>query len=276
MDHAVVLHELTHTYAHGTRPALDNISLHIPAYSVTAVLGPSEAGKSTLLCAIAGILDAHAAGVTASGTVTLFGERFEPYPVHPQFPGISMVLQDPAVQISGLTETVHDEILLGLRHAGIPRDTALRQMDEALHLLSIAGLRDRTLRTLSGGELQKVALASALATGPSLLLLDEPSSALDGASASSLGSLLRRLSKRSTVILTDTALDLAVRCADRIVILDSGRLRFGGTPAEVLRNAASFADILPATGWSDAVQRLERSDPGRPIIRRLRGLVGLP
>ncbi len=275
MDPAIDIRDLSYTYAHSSRPALEHVSLRVPEGSVMAILGPSEAGKTTLLFAIAGLLGIHGTGASSSGSVAVLGHAFTPFPSHPEFPHVSMLLQDPAVQISGLTDTVQEEILLGLRHAGVARENAEHHLEESLRLLGIPHLRDRTLRSLSGGEIQKVALASAIATGPSVLLLDEPASALDPASAIALASLLRRLAHRSTIMFTDTTLDLAVRCADTVCVFDAGGVRFTGSPADLIRSGSLYCDMLPTEPWTTALRRLERAPAGDPLVRRLRRLAGM-
>jgi energy-coupling factor transport system ATP-binding protein len=171
-----------------------------------------------------------------------------------------MVLQDPYVQISGVRETVFDEVLFTLENLGtIPQD-ARQTILSLLKRLGIDHLADRKPTSLSGGETQRVALAAILIAQPPLLLLDEPTTALDSNAQDKLRFILRSLRGRTTVLLTDTQIDFALAVADQIVLLDHGTIIFQGDSRNLLSQLHRFSSTLPVEGWLQAQSVLTSLD----------------
>ncbi|HEY7721374.1 MAG TPA: TOBE-like domain-containing protein [Pedococcus sp.] len=224
---------ITVTSAHknfGSFAALDDVSLEIPAGSLTALLGPSGSGKSTLLRSIAGLerLD--------SGRVRIDGKDVTDVP--PQRRGIGFVFQHYA---AFKHMTVRDNVAFGLTIRRRPRPEVDRRVDELLEVVGLGGFRDRYPAQLSGGQRQRMALARALAVDPQVLLLDEPFGALDAKVRADLRRWLRRLHDEvhvTTVLVThdqEEALDVS----DRIAVLNEGRLEQVGTPEELYEQPAN-------------------------------------
>ncbi len=189
--------------------------LHVPTGQHCLIVGPSGAGKSLLLRTIAGLVRPE------TGTVLLRGEDARDLP--PEARRIGLVFQHYSLfpHLSGL-----ENVAFGLRMRGIGRRHARAEATAVLERLGCAHLADRRPSTLSGGEKQRVAIARAIATGADLLLLDEPFAALDPTTRAAcrleLGELRRTLGL--TVIEVTHALEEAGSHADRIVVLDSGRI----------------------------------------------------
>ena len=205
-----------------------------------AVVGPNGAGKTTLLRALAGL------PATATATATLSGRDLSALPPHQR--GVGWVPQAGVLfpHLSAL-----DNAAYGVHAAGRSRKDARATAHEWLRRLDVDHLADRRTGTLSGGEAQRVALARAFAAEPGLLLLDEPLSALDATVRSTTRSLLRQhLTSYDGVCLfvTHDVVE-AVALADRVLVLDSGRLVQDGTPAEVTRSPRSrwVAELF---GWN--------------------------
>lgn len=156
------------TIGHGTVPLATAITLDVPRGTITAILGPSGIGKSTLLATIAGIQPPLA------GTITLDGADLAKVPVHRR--GVGLVFQEPLL-FTHLD--VAGNIAYGLRRSGMSSASARERAEEFAGWLGLAGLESRRWDELSGGQAQRVALARALAPEPSVLCLDEPFSALD-------------------------------------------------------------------------------------------------
>jgi sulfate transport system ATP-binding protein len=209
------------TKVYGDFTALHDVGLHVPAGSLTALLGPSGSGKSTLLRSIAGLerLDA--------GAVTIDGADVTDVP--PQRRGIGFVFQHYAA-FKHLT--VRDNVAFGLRIRKRPKPEVARRVDELLEVVGLAGFQHRYPAQLSGGQRQRMALARALAVEPKVLLLDEPFGALDAKVRADLRAWLRRLHDEvhvTTVLVThdqEEALDVA----DRIAVLNGGRVEQVGDP----------------------------------------------
>jgi len=214
----------------GTFAALDDVTLDIPAGSLTALLGPSGSGKSTLLRAISGLDDLD------SGVVTIDGADVTH--VTPQRRGIGFVFQHYA---AFKHMTVRDNVAFGLSIRHRPKAEIARRVDELLEIVGLSGFQHRYPAQLSGGQRQRMALARALAVDPKVLLLDEPFGALDAKVRADLRGWLRRLHQEvhvTTVLVThdqEEALDVA----DRIALLNRGRIEQVGTPDDVYDRPAN-------------------------------------
>ena len=271
--------EITHLsfrYPGRSTPALSEVSLLVPAGTCCAVLGPTGAGKSTLLAGIAGVLRSHEPQGQFSGAIRIGGERYQPAPDRVLFPVVGLCMQEPAVQISGLCDTVRDEIQLTLENLGTEPAELAPRVDEVLQALHITSLGKRNPATLSGGETQRVALATILVASPEVLLFDEPATSLDQESRSILAATIRRIARRSTVVLCDASLDLALSCADQVMVLDSGRIVFSGKRLEFLQSLPRFRDLLPTADWSETIATLgEHIQNGSSSARRIASRIGI-
>lgn len=212
-----------------------NVDLTVAAGETVAVMGPNGAGKSTLLALVAGVLRADTGAVTLDGK-ELAGPRAW-VPAHRR--RVALLSQDPLLfpHLSVL-----DNVAFAPRANGSRRNVARQSAYAWLDRLGVRELADRRPHQISGGQAQRVALARALAAEPALLLLDEPMAALDVDVVRDLRPLLREVTAgRSTVLVTHDPLD-ALLLADRVVILDGGRLVEQGPVGDVLtRPRSTFA-----------------------------------
>lgn len=234
-----------------------DVELTVGPTETVAVMGPNGAGKSTLLTVIAGLLRPDRGEAELNGR-TLFrvGDgRSEWLPPHQR--GTALLAQEPLL-FPHLNAA--DNVAFGPRSAAIPRRAAREQALQWLDEVEAADLAERRPAELSGGQAQRVAIARALAADPALLLLDEPMAALDVQSAPLLRRLLKRvLAARPAIIITHDALD-ALMLADRVVVLDGGRIVEEGPTREVLeRPRSAFAaglaglNFVPGTLRGDGV-----------------------
>jgi sulfate transport system ATP-binding protein len=204
--------------------ALDDVSVDIAPGSLTALLGPSGSGKSTLLRVIAGL------EVPDAGRVVL--EDRDVTDVPPQRRDIGFVFQHYAA-FKHLS--VRENVAFGLKVRKRPKQEIAAKVDELLGIVGLAGYQDRYPSQLSGGQRQRMALARALAVEPKVLLLDEPFGALDANVRSELRAWLRRLHDEvhvTTVLVTHDQ-EEAMELADRIVVLNAGRVEQEGAPREL-------------------------------------------
>jgi sulfate transport system ATP-binding protein len=214
----------------GTFQALDDISLEVPDGSLTALLGPSGSGKSTLLRVIAGL------EAPDTGSVEIHGSDATNVP--PQRRGIGFVFQHYA---AFKHMTVRDNVAFGLTVRKRPKQEIREKVDELLSIVGLAGYQDRYPNQLSGGQRQRMALARALAVEPNVLLLDEPFGALDAKVRAELREWLRNLHERvhvTTVLVTHDQ-EEAMSVADRIVVMNEGRIEQVGHPRELYDNPAN-------------------------------------
>ena len=202
-----------------TPPALRDVSLRLEPGEVVALLGPSGGGKSTLLRALAGLVP-HFHGGTFSGRVTVCGadtRRVRPAELAGR---VATVFQDPEDQV--VMTVVANEVAFGLENLGVPPREIWGRVERALDAVDALHLWGRRTIELSGGELQRVCLASALALEPQLLLLDEPTSQLDPDAADLFLRACERLG--ATVVLSEQRVERALALATRVLFVDDGEL----------------------------------------------------
>ena len=239
------LEHLTYTYPGASRPALRDVSLTVEPAEVILVLGGSGCGKSTLLRALNGLVP-HFHGGTFAGRVTV--DEFDTRTARPHDLArrVGLVFQDPENQ--AVMTTVEREIAFGLENLGVDSGAITRLVEEALISLGLSRLRHAPLAELSGGELQKVALAAVIAVQPHLLLLDEPTSQLDPVSSEELLSAIRRLSEDTgaTIVLAEHRVERCLHLATRVLYMDDGVVVVDGTPQEFARWAVGARrELLP-------------------------------
>ncbi|HEV7363963.1 MAG TPA: ATP-binding cassette domain-containing protein, partial [Solirubrobacteraceae bacterium] len=245
MTAMVSLEGLTYRYPGAGAPALRDVTLEIEPGELVLLAGVSGSGKSTLLRTACGLVP-HVHGGEVSGRAEVAGMDVREHGPGELAASVGTLLQDPETQI--VMGTVRAEIAFPLENRGEPPAAVARGVEEAALALGVAALLDRPTHELSGGELQRVALAAALAGRPALAVLDEPTSQLDPVAGDELLSLLRRLNEQwdTAILLADHRLDRALPAADRVVALAGGSIAFDGPPDEFLAWAAGAApELLP-------------------------------
>ena len=252
------------------------LELTLDAGETLAIMGPNGAGKSSVVQMLAGLLkpDSGSAVLQGRALFTLSpGTQWLP----PHERGLGVLAQDPLL-FPHLN--VLENVAFGPRSQGRGKADSRASAAHWLQEVDASDLADRLPSQLSGGQAQRVALARALATEPELLLLDEPMAALDVNSAPFLRSLLKRvLAGRSAIIVTHSVLD-ALLLADRIMVIDGGRIVESGPTATVLAHprsafAASLAGLNVLQGVLEA-DSLLMGDGGRVTGRRIRAFAEAP
>jgi putative spermidine/putrescine transport system ATP-binding protein len=220
---------LSHRF--GATTVLDGADFEVPGGTIAALLGPSGCGKTTILRSVAGFLSPR------EGTIRLGGETLDGLPARKR--RVGMVFQSYAL-FSHLT--VRENVGYGLWAAGVPRRRRQERVDEMLALVRLADYGDRLPRQLSGGQQQRIAVARALAPAPRLLLLDEPFAALDKDLRLDLQIELVRLQRdlAITTILVTHDQEEALSVADRLIVMDRGRIEQIGAPTEVYDRPATL------------------------------------
>ena len=214
----IQLSHVTYTYPNQTAPALADFSTVIQPGEFVLVVGPSGAGKSTFLRSLNGLVP-HFYGGRWSGRAEVFGR--DPVALAPRGMAdlVGFVFQDPEAQF--VVDTVEDELAFAMENFALTPATMRKRVEEVLDQMGIAHLRSRRISTLSGGEKQRVALASVLALQPEVLVLDEPTSQLDPQAAEEVLIALRHLNEDLglTVVLSEHRLERVVQYADRMLYL---------------------------------------------------------
>ena len=212
------LHALEFSYP-GSARTLGPISLELAAGEVVALLGSSGSGKSTLMRALSGLVP-HFHGGRFAGRVVVDGLDTRTTRAADLAGTVATVFQDPEDQV--VMTVVANEVAFGLENLGTPPGEIWPRVERALDAVGALHLRERKTAELSGGELQRVCLASALALEPKLLLLDEPTSQLDPDAAALFLAAVERLG--ATVVLAEQRVGRALELATRVLFVESGRL----------------------------------------------------
>ena len=264
----ITLRRFSHRYPRSARPALTDVDLHLPEGAFALVAGPSGAGKSTLLRALNG-LTPHFSGGQSAGTISVAG--CDPIADGPAVlsRSVGFVFQDPEAQF--VVDQVEDEVAFALENAGLPAELMRERIEDALSLLGLTGLRHRQVAQLSGGEMQRVAIASALALRPRVLALDEPTSQLDPQSAEELLDTLARLNRELglTVVLSEHRLERVIGYATHMIYLGGDSLAPVSGPARLVLPhiplVPPVVELGRALGWQPLPLTVEE---GLPLARR--------
>ncbi|MCP4119003.1 MAG: ATP-binding cassette domain-containing protein [Desulfobacteraceae bacterium] len=220
------IENLSYTYPLGESPALDGIDLRIGQGEFTVIMGSDGAGRSTLCRVIADLIP-RVFGGELTGRVRIGSGQDRARP--------GFVFDNPFNQFSGAKFTVAEELAFGMENLGIDRRTMEARIDEVMALVDITDIKDRNPSTLSGGQAQRVALASILVMEPELLVLDEPASQLDPAGSREILQLIKKVNRRGvTIVMAVQTMAHLTDLADTVVVLSRGKIVATGSPQAVL------------------------------------------
>jgi cobalt/nickel transport system ATP-binding protein len=229
----------------GFTSALAEISLEVKDGEFLALLGANGCGKTTLLKHLNGLLK------PSSGKVFLDGKELRLFKDEQIFRRVGMVFQDPNDQLFGAS--VGQDVAFGAVNLGLKPDEVARRVNHALKVVGASGLASKAIHTLSFGQKRRVAIAGVLAMAPEVILLDEPTSGLDPRGASLVMRLLRKLNRErgTTMLMATHDVELVPLFADRVAIMNKGRLITEGPPAKVFADTAMIREVelrLPRVG----------------------------
>ena len=219
----IALKNVTFTYHNAERRSgIYGVDLEIPAGQVVLLCGLSGCGKTTITRLINGLAPAYYAG-TLEGQVLIDGRDSAAVTLYELSQKVGSVFQNPRSQFFSLDST--SEIAFGCENTGVPREEMYRRIGQVSRELDMAGLLDRNLFALSGGEKQKIACASAAAMQPDIFVLDEPSSNLDLRSIANLQAVIRKWKEQGkTVVIAEHRLYYLMEAADRVIYMENGRI----------------------------------------------------
>jgi energy-coupling factor transport system ATP-binding protein len=239
----VVADRFGYRYAESSEPSLRDITLTLEPGTFTVLAGVSGSGKSTLLRALCGLVP-HFHGGEATGDLTVGGLDVREHGPGELAAVCGTVFQEPETQV--VMSGVRAELELPLEHRGEPAGAVARAVEETALGLGVAHLLDRRSDTLSGGELQRVAIAAAMVHDPPLLVLDEPTSQLDPVAGDELVWQLRRLNEDwgTAVVVAEHRLERCLPAADRVIAMVDGRVACDAVPREFLAWAVESCPAL--------------------------------
>lgn len=262
MDPIIRIDHVSFSYGEASARALDDVTLSVSPGDFLGIIGPSGAGKTTLASAMSGAIPHHYTG-PFFGSVLVDGKDTCAVTLTDISQVVGSVLQDIDTQM--VASVVEDEMLFGLENFGVPHSQIEERVIDALETVGIADLRERDIATLSGGQKQKVAIAAILALRPRVLVLDEPTAALDPASSRMVFETLRSINRELgvTVVIIEQKVALLSEFASRIAVMQDGRIALEGTPSEVFSHSAELRSIGVD---SPRVTRISNSLAARGLI----------
>ena len=230
------LKDVSYKYPLEDREILKNINLDIKKGEFWAVIGKNGSGKTTLCNVLRRFVPDFYKG-ELKGRITLEGKELKDYSAKEIVQKVGFVFQNPFTQISGVKETVFEEIAFGLENLALDAEYIRKRVEETLKLLRIEELRDKNPYELSGGQRQKVALASIIAMDPEIMVIDEPTSQLDPKGTEEIFEIIDILKKEGkTIILVEHKLELIAEYAEKVMVLDEGEMILSGNTEDVLKN----------------------------------------
>ena len=232
---SIEIRDLSFQYPLAEKETLHKINLEIHQGEYVVITGPTGSGKTTLALCLNGIIP-HLMEGELSGEVIVQGLQVAEHPVHELTPLIGIIFQNPEDQLFSLNVT--DEIAFGVENMGYSHAEIVSRVDEAIQKVGLADRKNYSIFKLSGGQKQKVAIASNLAIAPDILILDAPTADLDPVSANEVTQTLvdlRSENPRRTFIVINCDISQVVNLATRLIVLAEGRIVLDGTPRDLLR-----------------------------------------
>ena len=228
----IKIENLSVQYLEQEDKALDGISLEVNEGEFVAILGAHGAGKTTLCLSINGIVP-NMINADMFGKIEVAGEVPPKIPVRELASKVGSVFDNPEFQMSQLT--VFEEVALGLQNLGVEKDTIIENISRSLELVGLAGFEERSPFEISGGQQQRLAMASALSMKPQILVLDEPTSNLDPIGKEEVFTVTRKMNQEEglTVIIAEHEVEVIAEYADKVILLEEGKITQMGTPEEL-------------------------------------------
>ncbi len=260
-----VLEDVHFTYAYAESPALNGITLTLERGLLHGIVGLNSSGKTTLCGLLRGIVpNFHNGDLT--GRTTILDRDLADWDSGELATTIGCVFDNPFTQISGIRDTVFEEIAFGLENLGVPREEIIDRVIGVVEQLGIAALADKNPNELSGGQRQKVAFASIIAMDSDVVVIDEPTSQLDPEASEAVFGIIAGLKERGkSIVLVEHKVDLLAEYADTMTVLHEGRVALTGGTREVLSDPRlrSFGVAPPEV--TELAERLAQA--GRPLSR---------
>ena len=232
----IEIKNFSYKYPLEDKNVLENLNLKIKTGEFWAIVGKNGSGKTTFCNALRRFVpDFYKGEVT--GKIVIDGKNLKDFNPKELVTKVGFVFQNPFTQISGVKDTVFEEIAYGLENLAVEKEKIIKRVNETLKLLEIEHLKDKNPQEMSGGQKQRVALASIIVMDPEILVIDEPTSQLDPKGTQDIFKIINIMAKKGkTIILVEHKLELIAEYAEKIVVLDEGKIILSGDKKEILNN----------------------------------------
>ncbi|MGF3104523.1 energy-coupling factor ABC transporter ATP-binding protein [Rossellomorea sp. DUT-2] len=230
----IEIRNVSYQYPTGSEKVLHDLNLTIESGKFYALAGVNGGGKTTLCNVIRGFIPHFFKG-ERTGEVLIDGKDVQDWDPSDLAQKVGFVFQNPFTQISGVKETVFDEIAFGLENLGVEISVIKQKVQDIIKLLGIEYIQDKNPNELSGGQKQRVALASIIVMEPDILIFDEPTSQLDPQGTEEIFRVIDIMKKKGkTIILVEHKIELIAEYADYVIVLQDGQIKKQGRTEEVL------------------------------------------
>ncbi len=239
--------DLSYRYPTSKEDVLRQVNINIEKGCVYALIGTNGSGKTTLCNVMRGFIP-HFYNGDLRGKVLVEGKDIREWALGDLAQKVGFVFENPFTQISGVKDTVFEEVAFGLENLGVEVREIKQKVKHTLQLLGIEDLQDHNPQELSGGQKQRVAIASILAMEPDILVIDEPTSQLDPLGTEAVFKIIELMKKRGmTIILVEHKMELIAEYADYVFLMQDGRIVMQGDAATVFsdKRVLQFGVTLP-------------------------------
>ena len=237
---AVEIKNLKFSYNGNTEPSIEIDSLTIEDGETVLITGRSGGGKSTLINCITGIIP-HIIHGELEGNVEVYGNKVADTPLAKLSSEVGIVLQNPETQV--MNYAVEEEVAFGPENLCLGIDEIVSRVNEAIEITGISEITDRETYTLSGGEMQRVAIASVLSMRPKLLILDEPTSNIDPEGTARVFDILKQLKEEKTLIVVEHKVERVLPFVDRIIVINDGKIFLDISSHELIHHVDKMLEI---------------------------------
>lgn len=238
---AISLKNVSYQYPLEDVQAIRNVSFQIEQGQTWGLVGANGSGKTSICNIIRGFIPSIYRGIL-KGEVRIKGKTPDEYRDGELASIVGYSFQNPFTQISGVKNTVYEELAYGMENIGVPRKQMIEKVEELIKIFHLEKLSDKNPFELSGGQKQRVALASMLALDPEIVILDEPTSQLDPQSTEDIFEIVRLLKNQGkTIILVEHKIDLVAEYCDHILLMSEGSIAMQGKTREVLTDPQVLA-----------------------------------
>lgn len=265
MEKCIEVKQVTYHYPLTKKPSLVNVSCSFEEGKVYGIIGENASGKTTLCNLIRGLIPYFYNG-DLEGEVLIEGKEVKKWEEADLAVKIGYVFQNPFTQISGVKDTVFEEVGIGLENLGVEKNAMIKRIVDVCRLLKIEHLLEKNPLELSGGQCQRVAFASIIAMDSQLMVIDEPTSQLDPEGTKDVFEIIKLLKKaKKTVILVEHKIDLIAEYCDEVLVMKDGTVVMQGETHKILSDEALFTYGAPIP--QAAILGHKMKEAGKPLER---------